>query len=153
MTVFIDYRTILTDLQALIIASNTVYDVTDPTKLKDVLLNANDRDWNPQNMPMLDLRLKRVIPDARSNAYYAEVIVEAEIAVFDLTSRDEAATIRENLANSLQRLIQTNPRFSAMCDDTLIGVAEFGVGESKQEGAFMAGAVLDFRVFVYSSYR
>jgi hypothetical protein len=149
MTLFVNYSQILADAVALVRASS-LFDASNPTLFREVLKNANDRDYVTENMPLLDFRFKRAVPqDKATDSYWVEGLIEAEVAVFDLTSLDDAATIRDNLASGLQRLFQTNLRFSGSLDTTVVGNAEFGTGESKQTGAFVAGAVLDFHVFLY----
>ena len=147
----IDYRQVLLDLKTLVEASSTVYDPLGTTKFQAVKLNANDRDYVTMNMPMLDIRLKRAVPDARTNStYYVEVILELEVAVFDLTSLDDAATIRDGLVNALQTLLQANPRFSSVIETTILGNVDFATGEDDKSGAFLSGAVMELHVFTYS---
>lgn len=144
MTDFIDYDTILDDMVNLISANVPGF--------KKAMKDANDRDFVVSNMPFCDVRMKRVIPDNTGQQnYYSTVVVEVEVATFDLSSRQEAAKLRNDLTNAVQRLFQTNSRFGAAVDATQVGPAEFETGESEKEGAFVAGAVLQFNVFVYAN--
>lgn len=139
---FIDYTTIKNDAVAAITAAGLGF--------KKVIKDATDRDYEIPNMPMADVRLKRVVPQAvAGQTYYGDVTLEIEIAVFDLTNREEAATIRDNLASALQRFFQVTPHFGASIDTTLVGNADFDTGESKAQGAFVASAVCEFHVFLY----
>lgn len=145
MTDFIDYTQVVEDMR------NFVRTSAISTSFKAIEKNQNDRDYHTDRMPLLDFRIKRALPDPKAGQnYYVEVLIEAEIAVFDLTSRDDAATICGDLVNALQRLFQENPRFSSGIDATIVGVTEFGTGETKEEGAFVAAAVLEFSVFKYA---
>lgn len=140
---FIDYDQILVDFQNAVTAANLGF--------QKVLLDANDRDFVISNMPLLDLRVKRVVPQAVTNAtYYGDMTIEAEICAFDLADRRKAAKLRNDLTNALHGLVKANPRFSANLNTTLIGQVDFGTGESKAEGAYVAGAVLEFHPQLYT---
>ncbi len=147
----IDYSQVLADLKTLLAGSQSVYNPADQTKARDVLTNANDRDYVSMNMPLIDLRMKRAVPDPKTNVvYYTDVTVEIEIAVMDLTSLNDAATIRDDLVQAVQSLLKANRRFGASVDDTILGSVDFAVGEDAKAGAFLAGAVMELHVFVYS---
>lgn len=145
MADFINYDQITTDLEAAVKAA--------PGQLgfAQVLVDAMDRDFIIENMPLLDIRVKRAVPEPITNqTYYSDLTIECEICAFDLTNRREAAKLRNDLANALQRYLKDNPRFSGLVDTTFIGQADFGTGESKAEGAFVAGAVLEFHLKLYA---
>lgn len=143
MTDFIPYDTILDDMVNLV--------QTNVTSFELVKKDCNDTDFVMSNMPLCDIRIKRLIPENTGQQnYYSQVVVEIEIGTFDLSSREEAAKLRNDLTNAVQRLFQTNPRFGAAIESTQIGPAEFETGESEKEGAFVAGAVLQINVFLYS---
>lgn len=144
MTSFVDYDVILDDMVNLI--SSQVAGFTLVQK------DSNDRDFTVPNMPMADVRIKRVIPENTGQQnYYNQVVIEVEICTFDLSSRQEAAKLRNDLTGKVQRLFQTNSRFGAAIDATQVGQAEFETAESDKEGAFMAAAVLQFNVFAYAN--
>lgn len=141
---FIDYALILADARTAVEAAGMGF--------RKVTKNAADRDFVIQNMPLLDLRWKRATPDAVGGQnYYADMTLEAEINAFDLSSVDDAATIRDNLTGLLQRFFQQNPHFSSASDTVIVGNVEFGTGEDKNTGAFVAIAVLDFHVKLYAN--
>lgn len=143
MSDFINYDQVLADLEAAVIAADLGF--------KTVLVDAMDRDFVIENMPLLDIRIKRATPEPITNqTYYSDLTVEAEICAFDLTNRREAAKLRNDLANALQRYVKDHPRFSGLVDTTFVGQADFGTGESKAEGAFVAGAVLEFHPKLYA---
>lgn len=145
MADFINYDQITTDLEGAVKGQ--------PGQLgfAQVLVDAMDRDFVIENMPLLDIRVKRAVPEPITNqTYYSDLTIECEICAFDLTNRREAAKLRNDLANALQRYLKDNPRFSGLVDTTFIGQADFGTGESKAEGAFVAGAVLEFHLKLYA---
>lgn len=145
MTDFVDTEGLLEDFRTLIEAQ--------PLSLgfQKVFLNASDVDFLFSNAPLLDLRIRRGKPVPTTNAtYYTTLLLEAEIVVYSMTSREEAAKLRSSLTNELQRLVKNNPRFSAGLETTIVGDFEFGTGESKAEGAFVAGAVLEFYPQLYT---
>ena len=143
MTDFVKYDTLLADFQAAVQGANLGF--------KQVLIDANDRDFIFNNMPLLDLRVKRSLPEPVTNqTYYTEVTVEAEVTVFDMTNRREAAKLRNDLTNALQRYVKDHPRFSGIVETVVIGQVDFLTGESKAEGAFVAGAVCQFQARLYT---
>lgn len=143
MTDFIDYDGILVDLQSAVQTANLGF--------KNVLVDADARDYLIPNMPLLDIRVKRVVPEPVTNAtYYGDMTIEAEICAFDLTSRRKAAKLRNDLTNALHAFVKANPRFSSHLETTVIGQVDFGTGESKAEGAFVAGAVCELHPRLYS---
>lgn len=143
MADFIDYDQITLDLAAGIQAADLGF-VT-------VLNDANDRDFLIDKMPLLDIRIKQMNPDARTNtSYYTDITVECEVCAYSLVSRRDAAKMRSDLTNKLQAWVKANRRFGANIETTFIGQGTFGTGESKAEGAFVAGAVLEFHVQLYT---
>lgn len=144
---FIDYDQILVDF---CVVARTVTGKSGE-QFKHVDKNLDARDFVINNMPLLDVRVKRILPEPITNmTYYSDLTVEAEICAFDMTSRAECATMRDHLASALQRYLKDHPRFSGSVDTTLVGQADFGTGESKDEGAFVAGAVLQFHIKLYT---
>lgn len=140
---FVDYNQLTEDFQAAVQAADLGFTT--------VFCNANDRDFVITQMPLLDIRVKRIDPEPITNAtYYSDLTIEAEICAHDMTNRREAAKLRDGLTNALQRFVKDNPRFSGFVDTTFIGQGNFGTGESKNEGAFVAGAVLEFHVKFYT---
>lgn len=139
----IDYDLITLDMQATVIAGNLGF--------KKVLADASDTDFVFENLPMADVRFKRAIPNATGgNNYYTAVVMEIEIGANDMTSRRSSAKIRNDLIKALQELFQNNPRFSSSVDTTIIGNVECPNIETDDQGAFIASAVLEFHVMVYS---
>lgn len=143
MTDFIPYDTLTTDLAAAATAANLGFE--------KVLVDADARDFRADQAPLLDIRLKRLLPEAVTNAtYYSDLILECEIFALDMTSRREAAKIRNDLLNALHRYVKDHPRFSGSVETTILGSVEFGSGESRAEGAFVAGAVFELHVKLYT---
>lgn len=144
MTDFIDYDLITRDMAAAIKAN--------VTGVKEVFADANDWDFVVANMPMADVRVRRTIPsDEGGRNYWTDVVMEVELGAFDMTNRRDAAKIRNDLANAVQRYFQDNPRFSGAVDTTLVGNGEFATTESTDQGAFVAVAILQFNVKVYTN--
>jgi hypothetical protein len=140
---FVDYSLLLEDAKAAVEAANLGFD--------KVFRNASDRDYVIENMPMLDLRMKRSLPEPLAGRVnYVQVVIEAEVATFDLTNRDKAAKMRDDLTSILQRFFQVNPRFSASIDTVTIGPTDFETGEDLgDQGAFAASAVTEINAFLY----
>lgn len=137
MTTFVDYVTIVDDLKNAVSAASLGF--------ATVFANANDRDFSFQNTPLLDLRVKQANPTAITNrSYFTDLTIEAEIMAYSMTGRRDAAIMRDGLTNALQEFVRDNPRFSGFVDTTYIGQVNFGTGESKNDGAFVAGAVCEF---------
>lgn len=144
---FVNYSQILQDFRDVLAGATLINGV----KFQAVLKDAMDMDFIYQNMPLADCRLKRGVPDNTSgNTYYNDLLIEVEIAVFDMTSRDKAATMRNDLTNAVQRFFQANQHFSAFVDTVVVGQVDFETGESKAQGEFIAAAVLQFHVKLYS---
>lgn len=141
--IFVDYAQIVVDAVAAVTNASLGFAA--------VLSNANDRDFEVGNMPMVDIRVRRAFPEALAGRNdYVQVVLECEVATFDLTSLDKAAKMRDNLVSALQRFFQLNPRFSGSLDTTTIGATEFFTGENiSDQGAFGAGAILEINVFLY----
>lgn len=143
MTFFHDYDTILLDARLAVETANLGF--------AKVIADANDRDYVVQNMPLCDLRIRRSTPEATGGQhYYGDIVIEAEITAFDLSSLRDAAKMRNDLTGKLQHFFQANPHFSGSSDTVIVGNAEFGTGEDPKVGAFMAAAVMEFHVKLYS---
>lgn len=154
MTNFINYGQILTDFQ-LALKGATLINGLAFAPLGDgtaaVFKNAQEMDFDFTNMPMADCRFKRLIPlNTAGNTYYSDLVIEVEIACFDMTNRDKCATMRDGLTNAVQRFFQQNPHFSAFVDTVQIGVVTFETGETKAQGEFIAASVAEFHVRLYS---
>lgn len=145
MSNFIDYNQLELDFQT------AIKNASQSLGFKQVLRNASDRDFVYDNMPLLDIRFKTVEPQPITNAtYYTTGVIEAEVVAYSLISREEAAKLRGELVNALQRFVKDNPRWSSQLETTIIGRVDFGTGESKAEGAFVAGAVCEFHPTIYT---
>ena len=143
MADFVDYDQLVLDF-ASALRSNV-------TGFRKVIEDANDFDYDFPNMPLADVGVIRNIPEnTAGQTYYCTVVVTVKIAAFDMTSRREAAKIRNDLANAAQRYFQENPRFSGVVDSIQIGNAEFDTMENKDQGFHVAGALLEFHVKLYS---
>lgn len=143
MTTFADYSQILLDLQTAVEGAGLGF--------KRVFKNADDNDWQFQNMPCVDFRYRKAVPEAlATGTYYVTIELEAEIACFDMTSRDKSVTIRDNLTNALQGFLRDNQRFSGSVETTIVGDVQFAVGESQAQGEFVSASVLTFFVSFYS---
>lgn len=145
MAFFIPYSQICDDLQAAFKAEPTL------AAVKTVAVDAMDRDFIFENMPLLDIRVKRAEPEPVTNAtYYSDLTLEVEVCVYDMTNRGEAARIRNDLTNAIQLFVKANPRFSSSLETTIVGQVDFLTGESKAEGAFVAGATLELHPKIYT---
>jgi len=143
MSDFANYNQILSDVVAATKASGIDF--------RKVTSDADDHDFQYQNMPMCDWRIRRNAPElVQGQTYYSAIQLEAEIACFDMTSRTKCATMRNDLTAALQGFFQANPRFSGYVDSTVVGPVEFEIGETKAQGEFIAAAVATFTVFFYS---
>lgn len=144
MSVFGNYNQLLLDVQSTIQNAQAGFAA--------VFKNASDTDFEIQNMPLCDVRMKRAVPAlvTLQAEYYVESVVEIEIATFHMTSRDQAAIMRDTLVDAVQWLFRSNPRFGGYVDSTIIGSAEFETGESKAQGEFVAAAVLQLHVQYYT---
>jgi hypothetical protein len=150
MTNFINYAQILTDFRNLINTANPTL-LNGGVAFEKVFKNAQEIDYGYENMPLLDCRFKEANPlNTAGNTYYSDIWIEVEIACYDMTSRDNCATMRENLTNAVQRLVQTNPHFSANVDTVQVGRVVFETGEGKAQGEWIASALLDFHVKLYT---
>lgn len=143
MTDFVNYNQILVDLVTLLTAQTTGFE-----KIKK---NADERDFTYAQMPLCDVRIKQSLPELTGGQnYYVRVVIEIEIACHDLSSRDAAAILRDNLLNQVHRAVQTNPRFGAVIDSTEIGPVEFETREDPDQGAFISAAVATISALVYA---
>lgn len=140
-----DYEGLQNDFQALVDANNV------DLGFAKVFQDANMRDFLTTNMPILDIRQHDADPQATTNeTYYNQIVIECEICCYSLVSRREAAKMRNQLVDKLQRLVKNNRRFSAGIESTTLGRVVFAVGETKDQGNFVAGATLAFNVFLYA---
>jgi hypothetical protein len=143
MTDFVNYSQILSDFRDGVEAANLGF--------KKVFKNASDIEYDAVNMPMADCCLKSNLPlNTSGQTYYNDVQIEVQIACFNLTSRDICATMCADLANGLQRWVQTHSRFSSFVDATQVGATVFQAGETRDQGQFVAAAILMFHVKLYS---
>lgn len=154
-TNFVNYKQILIDFQAALAGATLINGVsfgTRPDGTKAVFKNAQDMDFIYPNMPMADCRFKSNVPEnTAGNTYYNDLVIEVEIACYDMTSRDKCATMRDDLTNAVQRFFQQNPHFSSFVDTVQIGVTTFETGEDKaNQGEFVAAAILEFHVRLYT---
>jgi hypothetical protein len=143
MTTFVDYNQLQDDFKTAVEGGSLGF--------KTVLEDANLRDFLFDNMPLLDIRVKEADPQATTNkTYYVPIVIECEISAYSLVSRRDAAILRGQLVDALQRFVKDHPRFSSGIETTTLGKVNFGSGEDKAQGAFVAGAVLEFNVYVYA---
>lgn len=144
MTDFVDYDLIETDAAALIRNANIGF--------KKVIINAEDADFVFENAPLADVRTRRVLPEALGGRnYYTTIVLEVEIGAVDMTNRRASATIRNDLINATQRLFQDNPRFSNGVDTVILGNVELETVQDESQGAFVASAVCEFHVKLYTN--
>lgn len=149
MTVFVDYAQILLDFQTMLAAAGLV---DTNSRALTVFKNADDVAFEYGNMPMADCRFRRNVPALVTigQSYYCDLTIEVEIATYSMTSRDKCATMRDDLTGKIQRFFQQNPRFSAAIDSTIVGAVEFETTETKAQGEFVAAAVAQFHIQLYS---
>jgi hypothetical protein len=141
MTDFVDYAQIMDDFVTMIQAQ-----VPD---FATVGANLPDRDFHMGNMPACDVRLAAINPELTSidNTYWVQVVLSCDIGALALSGYNEAAIMRQDLLNKFHRAVQTNPRFSASVDTTMIGPVEFELAQDEKQGCFVAAAVA--QVYVY----
>lgn len=145
-TKFIDYSQILDDVKTLI--SSQISGASKPFKM--VGTNLMTRDFNFQNMPLCDVRLGTADPQALAGQnYYSAVLLELEIAAFDLRSKDDAARIANELLALAQRALIENAHFGASWDSIILGHVDFITAENDKEG-FAASVVAQVTINVYS---
>ena len=139
----IDYDQITIDMAASIRTASLGF--------KKVIEDAGDTDFVFENCPLADVRFKRAIVQSTGQRNtWTDVIMEVEIGAYDVTNRRASAKIRNDLIQALQRHFQVNPRFSASVDTTMVGNVEAESVEDDKQGAFIASAVCEFHVMVYT---
>jgi hypothetical protein len=151
---FVNYSQILEDFRAALAGASLINGLSFATKSdgsRSVFGNAQDTDFDYVNMPMADCRIRRADPEnTAGQTYYNDIVIEVEIACFDMTSRAKCAKMRDDLTNAVQRFFQQNPHFSAFVDTVQVGAVDFETGETKAQGEFVAAAVAQFHVKLYS---
>lgn len=144
-TKLIDYDQIVADVVSLL---KTMTGATQPYKL--VGPDLMTRDFVFDNMPLADVRLATGDQQALAGQrYYSTILLEIEIAAFDLRDKAEAAKIRNELLARTQRLIVENPHYGATWDSVILGHVDFIAAENTKEG-FAASAVMQVQVNVYT---
>lgn len=113
----IDYYQIQSDIKTII--SGGTY--TDP--IKEVFIEAMDRDMLLGNMPCINIRLVNANIQVRSlpNGYYAFVAFEIDVLSFDLSLFEKAAIVRDRIMRQVQLRLQANRQFSAGVETSTVG--------------------------------
>jgi hypothetical protein len=147
MTDFVNYDQILDDLVTMLRANVTAPNAQGLTIDRD----QDDTDFVWGNFPLVDVRAARALPDLTGGQqYYTAFVVEIEVVAGDLSSRQDAVRLRNGLLNQVHRAVQTNPRFGASNDSCIIGQVEFETEQSPENGAYIAAAVAQISVMIYT---
>lgn len=140
---FLDYDQVVDDLVTLLTAQ-----VTGAEKIGRDL---DETDFVFPNYPMIDCRALRVAPELTGQQnYWVDFVIEIEIVAHDLSSRQEAVRLRNGLLNQVQEAVRQNPRFGASNESCILGPVEFATEQTPENGAFVAAAVAQIVVKVYS---
>src|SRR4030067_1125172 len=129
-TNFIDYNQVLDDMKSLIETKVTSASVP----FKVVGTNLATRDFTFNGMPLCDVRLSTLDPEVLAGQnYYSGLALELEIAAFDLSSKDKAARIANELLAKSQRAIVENSHFGAVWESVNLGHVDFITAENDKE--------------------
>lgn len=114
---------------------------------KYVKKEADERDYNFSNMPLIDVRLSSSDPQIRSGRdYYVFVTFNIQVTAVDLSGYNEAATLRDTVLSDAIDIVWNNANFSAEIETSRIGPLEFSNAKDEQSGAFMAAATFEVTV-------
>jgi hypothetical protein len=147
-----NYNQILEDVVAMITQVVGV-EKDNPEKFTRVAKNLDPTDFHTASMPLCDVRLSAARPaNTAGQTYYNAINVELEIAAFDLSQQDKAATIMLNLLPKVQRAFVQNPHWGAVWDSIVLGDVVFLFGQDRDPagGAFVASAVAQVTINVYT---
>jgi len=121
------------------------------TEFKMVRFQGDERDVNFSNMPYVNIDISRIEPEIRAGSEY---VVDGTYIVtvmgLDLSSHNEAATIRNRLVKSAMEIIKANPRFDTDLETSILGNGQFADAKDEDSGSFIALATFEVvvRVFV-----
>ena len=123
---------------------------TSVTDFKMVRYEGDERDENFANMPYADVTMLRMDPEIRAGSeYVVSATYVVTIIALDLSSRREAATIRNGLIKASQEAVKANPKFDTDLETSKIGPSEFANAKDDESGAFMALATFEVDVLVF----
>ena len=136
-----DYNQILVDLVGLISANMNDIDAVTEEQLDLAFETLNKRRH-------IDLRLISSDDAVRAgNEYVSNVMIEATVAVYDLSSYRDAARVRNDLVKELKTLVRNNQRFTGDALSTI--TRRTGFAEGEVERGFISVAVVEIVVEVY----
>ncbi len=123
---------------------------TNIAELKMVRFEGDERDENFANMPYCNIELKEVDPQIRAgNDYFVSGTYIVTVIALDLSSHNEAATLRNSLVKLAQETIQANSKFDTDLETSKLGPGEFLNAKDEDTGAFMALASFEVDVLVF----
>lgn len=123
---------------------------TNVTDFKKVNHEGDERDENFANMPYADVVFKEMQPEVKAgNDYVVSATYIVTVMALDLSSHNEAATIRNSLVKLSMTTVQQNAHFDTDLETSKLGPAEFLNAKDEETGAFMAVATFEVDVLVF----
>jgi hypothetical protein len=123
---------------------------TNEAEFKMVRFQGDERDVNFANMPYSNIDISRMEPEIRAGSeYVVEGTYIVTVIALDLSSHNEAATIRNRLVKSSMEIIKANPRFYTDLESSILGPAQFADAKDEDTGMFMALATFEVGVIVF----
>jgi hypothetical protein len=116
-----------------------------------VFLETDERDMHFGNMNGLcDIVLRSSEPEVRvGQSYYTITTFVVRISVFDLSSRGEAVTLRNDLLRLTQDAIRANANFASSIETSWLGSVRFQEAEEAEDNAYVAGVEFDVMVSTF----
>lgn len=146
MANFVEYNLIIDDVVALIKQKVPDFKLVDR--------NIDPTQFHYANLPLCDVRIARGIPEVTAGqVYYVPVLMQLEIAAFDLSSVDKGATIALDLLNKVQRAFVENSHWGAVWDAIVLGNFQVITTQDQSpnsSGAFVTSILAEVAIRVYS---
>lgn len=134
---WINYAQIQEDLETLLRDANI-------SNVENVQSEADERDYNFPNMPLIDIRLASSLPEVRAGRdYYVFATFNVQITVMDLSSFKDAATLRDQILQEAINVVRKNANFSAEIQTSRVGPVAFDSAKDTDKGAFMSAATFE----------
>lgn len=138
-----NYNTVQDDLVAILAAGVTSAEL--------VKKEADDRDYAYHNMPLIDVRLKdsqNQLKAGGDNLIYTTF--EVQVTVYDLSSFDDAAKLRDTVLGEVVNTVWNNNFFSSLIETSTIGEKfTFNSATDPNGGAFLSSVVVDITTQTY----
>lgn len=122
------------------------------TAVKQVLIEAMEREMIFDNMPMINVRLSESSDELTTipNGYYEHVAYEIDVVAYDLTSFREAATLRDSILRAAKNVIRSNRVFHVdIQTSSVVGKTSFGALSPEGAGGHVALATFTIVVEAY----